>query len=81
MTKEIDFICEIFKEDDTYFLQDLYELTVEQGVKDYFKIMRAKYADRSEEEILEYLVGEINSKFRAGFIGEITEEDIVKEYT
>ena len=75
MSKEIDFICEIFRDqDDTYFLQDLYELTVEQGVKDYFRIMRAKYEDRSEEEILEYLVGEINSKFRAGFIGEINDE-------
>ena len=75
MSKEIDFICEIFRDqDDTYFLQDLYEITIEQGVKDYFKIMRAKYADRSEEEILEYLVGEIKSKFRAGFIGEITDE-------
>lgn len=75
MSKEIDFICEIFRDpDDTYFLQDLYELTVEQGVKDYFRIMRAKYEDRSEEEILEYLVGEIKSKFRAGFIGEITDE-------
>lgn len=61
-------------EDDTYFLQDLYEITVEQGVKDYFRIMRAKYEDRSEEEILEYLVGEINSKFRAGFIKEVTDE-------
>jgi len=75
MTKEIDFICEIFRDsDDTYFLQDLYEITVEQGVKDYFRIMRAKHEDRSEEEILEYLVGEIKSKFRAGFIKEDTDE-------
>ncbi|QDP68299.1 MAG: hypothetical protein Unbinned3329contig1000_56 [Prokaryotic dsDNA virus sp.] len=75
MSKEVDFICEIFRDpDDTYFLQDLYELTVEQGVKDYFRIMRAKHRGRSEEEILEYLVGEIESKFNAGFIGEISDE-------
>ena len=63
MSKEIDFICEVFENPDSVFIKniindslDLYELTVEQGVKDFFKIMRAKYSDSSEQEILEHLV-------------------------